>query len=160
MAIFVANRAFVDPGYAMVAKVAILAASLVAGAAGFAFLYFQAKIASAKGVTFEMEMPAPENMQSHAAHELVRKRKRERAREQDAERAQHAGAEQTPDEAENVHAYPFPRARATRTAGGRRIHHIQWGSRAGTLHVRHASVQHPGCTFFNTSDHVLSCEDR
>ena len=99
MAIFVANLAFVDPGYAMVAKVAILAASLVAGAAGFAFLYFQAKIASAKGVTFEMEMPAPENMQSHAAHELVRKRKRERAREQDAERAQHAGAEQTPDEA-------------------------------------------------------------
>ena len=99
MAIFVANLAFVDPGYAMVAKVAILAASLVAGAAGFAFLYFQAKIASAKGVTFEMEMPAPENMQSHAAHELVRKRKRERAREQDDERAQHAGAEQASDEA-------------------------------------------------------------
>ena len=45
MAIFVANLAFVNPDDIMIAKVAILAASLVAGVAGFAFLFIQAKAA-------------------------------------------------------------------------------------------------------------------
>ncbi len=41
----------------MVAKVAILAASLVAGVLGFTFLFFQAKAATRRGQRFEMELP-------------------------------------------------------------------------------------------------------
>ena len=67
MSIFVANLAFADAAYVMVAKVAILAASLVAGVLGFAFLFFQAKAATRRGQRFEMELPSANNRQSHAA---------------------------------------------------------------------------------------------
>lgn len=77
MSIFVANLAFADASSVMIAKVAILAASLVAGVLGFAFLFFQAKAASARGQHFEMELPSANNMQSHAAHEAERRYKRE-----------------------------------------------------------------------------------
>jgi NhaA family Na+:H+ antiporter len=77
MSIFVANLAFADASSVMIAKVAILAASLVAGVLGFAFLFFQAKAASARGQHFEMELPSASNMQSHAAHEAERRYKRE-----------------------------------------------------------------------------------
>lgn len=80
MAIFVANLAFVDPSYVMVAKVAILSASLVAGVAGFLFLFVQAKHASEKGVRYEMELPSPDNVQSHGAHEVERRHRREEER--------------------------------------------------------------------------------
>ena len=61
----------------MVAKVAILAASLVAGVLGFTFLFFQAKAATRRGQRFEMELPSVNNRQSHAAHEAERRYKRE-----------------------------------------------------------------------------------
>lgn len=77
MSIFVANLAFVDPGYVIAAKVAILLASLVAGALGFAFLFFQAKAASAEGLRFEMKAPSPDNVQAHGAHEIERRHRRE-----------------------------------------------------------------------------------
>ena len=77
MSIFVANLAFADAAYVMVAKVAILAASLVAGVLGFAFLFFQAKAATRRGQRFEMELPSANNRQSHAAHEAERRYKRE-----------------------------------------------------------------------------------
>lgn len=77
MAIFVANLAFVDPADIMVAKVAILAASLVAGVAGFLFLFMQARAASRKGVTYEMELPSPDNLQTHGAHEAQRRYERD-----------------------------------------------------------------------------------
>ena len=48
MAIFVANLAYADPGQILVAKVAILSASLLAGIIGFLFLLFQANIAMRK----------------------------------------------------------------------------------------------------------------
>ena len=84
MAIFVANLAFVDPGDVMVAKVAILAASLVAGLAGFAFLFIQAKAASVKGVYFEAHLGSPDNLQTFGAQEAERRYERdlERVREQ------------------------------------------------------------------------------
>ena len=77
MSIFVANLAFADAAYVMVAKVAILAASLVAGVLGFTFLFFQAKAATRRGQRFEMELPSANNRQSHAAHEAERRYKRE-----------------------------------------------------------------------------------
>lgn len=77
MSIFVANLAFADAAYVMVAKVAILAASLVAGVLGFTFLFFQAKAATRRGQRFEMELPSADNRQSHAAHEAERRYKRE-----------------------------------------------------------------------------------
>ena len=80
MAIFVANLAFVDPSYVVVAKVAILSASLVAGVAAFLFLFVQAKHASEKGVRYEMELPSPDNVQSHGAHEVERRHRREEGR--------------------------------------------------------------------------------
>ena len=80
MSIFVANLAFADASSVMIAKVAILAASLVTGVLGFAFLFFQAKAASARGQHFEMELPSANNMQSHAAHEAERRYKREHDR--------------------------------------------------------------------------------
>lgn len=77
MAIFVANLAFVDPADIMIAKVAILAASLVAGVAGFCFLFVQAKAASLKGLRFEMKLPSLSNLQTHGAHEAERRYKRD-----------------------------------------------------------------------------------
>lgn len=77
MSIFVANLAFADAAYVMAAKVAILAASLVAGVLGFTFLFFQAKAATRRGQRFEMELPSADNRQSHAAHEAERRYKRE-----------------------------------------------------------------------------------
>ena len=77
MSIFVANLAFADATYVMVAKVAILAASLVAGVLGFAFLFFQARAAERRGQSFEMKLPEANNRQSHAAHEAERRHKRE-----------------------------------------------------------------------------------
>ena len=83
MSIFVANLAFADAAYVMVAKVAILAASLVAGVLGFVFLFFQARAAERKGQRFEMELPSANNRQSHAAHEAARRSKREHDRVQE-----------------------------------------------------------------------------
>lgn len=77
MAIFVANLAFVNPNDVMVAKVAILAASLVAGVAGFAFLFIQAKAASLKGVRFEAKLASPDNLQTFGAQEAQRRYERE-----------------------------------------------------------------------------------
>lgn len=77
MAIFVANLAFVNPNDIMVAKVAILAASLVAGVAGFAFLFIQAKAASLKGVRFEAKLASPDNLQTFGAQEAQRRYERE-----------------------------------------------------------------------------------
>lgn len=83
MSIFVANLAFADAAYVMVAKVAILAASLVAGVLGFVFLFFQARAAERKGQRFEMELPSANNRQSHAAHEAARRSEREHDRVQE-----------------------------------------------------------------------------
>lgn len=77
MAIFVANLAFINPNDVMVAKVAILAASLVAGVAGFAFLFIQAKAASLKGVRFEAKLASPDNLQTFGAQEAQRRYERE-----------------------------------------------------------------------------------
>lgn len=77
MAIFVANLAFVSPENVMIAKVAILAASLVAGVAGFAFLFIQAKAASLKGLRFEVHLASPENLQTFGAQEAQRRYERE-----------------------------------------------------------------------------------
>lgn len=77
MAIFVANLAFVNPNDVMVAKVAILVASLVAGVAGFAFLFIQAKAASLKGVRFEAKLASPDNLQTFGAQEAQRRYERE-----------------------------------------------------------------------------------
>lgn len=77
MAIFVANLAFVNPNDVMVAKVAILATSLVAGVAGFAFLFIQAKAASLKGVRFEAKLASPDNLQTFGAQEAQRRYERE-----------------------------------------------------------------------------------
>lgn len=77
MAIFVANLAFVDPEYVMIAKVAILAASLVAGVAGFAFLFIQAKAATLKGIRFETKIGSPDNLQTFGAQVVQRRYERE-----------------------------------------------------------------------------------
>lgn len=77
MAIFVANLAFVDAEYVMIAKVAILAASLVAGVAGFAFLFIQAKAATLKGIRFEAKIGSPDNLQTFGAQVVQRRYERE-----------------------------------------------------------------------------------
>lgn len=77
MAIFVANLAFVSPEYVMIAKVAILAASLVAGVAGFAFLFIQAKAATLKGIRFEAKIGSPDNLQTFGAQVVQRRYERE-----------------------------------------------------------------------------------
>ena len=74
MAIFVANLAYADPGQILVAKVAILSASLLAGVIGFLFLLFQANIAMRKGVTYEEPILDNANLQAHAAHEVKRRK--------------------------------------------------------------------------------------
>lgn len=73
MAIFVANLAFVSDVDVTIAKVAILSASLVAGVAGFTFLWIQAKGAARKGLRFELELEDNTNLLTHAAHESARK---------------------------------------------------------------------------------------
>ena len=52
MAIFVANLAYDDEMLVMAAKLGILAASLVAGIAGFALLFAQARLAEKRGVAY------------------------------------------------------------------------------------------------------------
>ena len=52
MAIFVANLAFTDEMHIATAKLAILAASLIAGVLGFVFLLLQAKAAQKRGVAY------------------------------------------------------------------------------------------------------------
>ena len=61
----------------MIAKVAILAASLVAGVAGFAFLFIQAKAATLKGVRFEVKIGSPDNLQTFGAQVAQRRYERE-----------------------------------------------------------------------------------
>lgn len=74
MAIFVANLAYVDPSEILVAKVAVLSASLLAGIIGFVFLLFQANIALRKGITYEERIPDHANLQAHGAHEVKRRK--------------------------------------------------------------------------------------
>lgn len=74
MAIFVANLAYADPNEILVAKIAVLSASLLAGIIGFVFLLFQANIALRKGVTYEEHIPDNANLQAHAAHEVKRRK--------------------------------------------------------------------------------------
>lgn len=74
MAIFVANLAYADPGQILIAKVAVLSASLLAGIIGFAFLLFQANIAMRKGITYEERIPDHANLQAHGAHEVKRRK--------------------------------------------------------------------------------------
>lgn len=78
MAIFVANLAYADPNQVLVAKIAVLSASLLAGIIGFAFLLFQANAAMRKGITYEERIPDNANLQAHGAHE-VKRRKRDNA---------------------------------------------------------------------------------
>lgn len=83
MAIFVANLAFADPSQVIVAKVAILSASLIAGVVGFVFLFAQAKIAALLGVRYETPLPDASNMQTHVAHEAMRQERRRQRKERD-----------------------------------------------------------------------------
>lgn len=93
MAIFVANLAFVDPSQIIVAKVAILSASLVAGVVGFVFLFAQAKIATLRGVRYETPLPDASNMQTHVAHEAARRERRRQREERDRQEHQQLQAE-------------------------------------------------------------------
>lgn len=52
MAIFVANLAFADESLVVAAKAAILAASVVAGIAGFLFLLIEARADERRGVVY------------------------------------------------------------------------------------------------------------
>ena len=102
MAIFVANLAFVDPGHIVVAKVAILSASFVAGIVGFVFLFMQAKIAALRGVRYETPLPDASNLQTHVAHEAARKeRRRKRAEEARRQRDERDREEHEQLQAEN-----------------------------------------------------------
>ena len=74
MAIFVANLAYADPNQILVAKIAVLSASLLAGVLGFVFLLFQANIALRRGVMYEEHIPDNANLQAHAAHEVKRRK--------------------------------------------------------------------------------------
>lgn len=78
MAIFVANLAFVDSTEIIVAKVAVLSASLVAGVVGFSFLFVQAKAAARRDILFEPSVPEGANLQTHSAHVAARKERRRR----------------------------------------------------------------------------------
>ncbi len=73
MAIFVANLAFVSSVDITAAKVAILAASLLAGILGFVFLSVQAKIAADRNQHFEPVIPEGSNLQTHDAHNAARR---------------------------------------------------------------------------------------
>lgn len=105
MAIFVANLAYVDPGEILVAKVAVLSASLLAGIVGFAFLLFQANIAMRRGITYEERIPDHANLQAHGAHEVKR-------RKHDAGRHAPEGAESSPRTASPHRAVPEESDRA------------------------------------------------
>ena len=89
MAIFVANLAFVQATDITCAKVAILSASLVAGIAGFSFLWIQAKTAAHKGLRFELDLGNNTNLLTHAAHESAR-RERYRRKQNKAWKRDHA----------------------------------------------------------------------
>jgi Na+:H+ antiporter, NhaA family len=72
MAIFVANLAFTDEMHIATAKLAILAASLLAGVLGFVFLMLQAKAAQKRGVAYLSMQTDDENLQTadrDAVHE-------------------------------------------------------------------------------------------
>ena len=58
MAIFVANLAYDSAASIATAKLAILLASLIAGAVGFLFLFIQAKAAQRSGVAYIDELPS------------------------------------------------------------------------------------------------------
>ena len=64
MAIFVANLAFTDEMHIATAKLAILAASLIAGVLGFVFLLLQAKAAQKSGVAYLSIQTDDENLQT------------------------------------------------------------------------------------------------
>lgn len=64
MAIFVANLAFTDELHIATAKLAILAASLLAGVLGFVFLLLQAKSAQKRGVAYLSMQTDDENLQT------------------------------------------------------------------------------------------------
>ena len=64
MAIFVANLAFTDEMHIATAKLAILAASLLAGVLGFVFLMLQAKAAQKRGVAYLSMQTDDENLQT------------------------------------------------------------------------------------------------
>ncbi|MGI6590408.1 MAG: Na+/H+ antiporter NhaA [Eggerthellaceae bacterium] len=68
MAIFVANLAFDDAGAMMAAKLAILAASLIAGVAGFLLLGFEARRSAQEGVVF-LNIAADEENLPHVERE-------------------------------------------------------------------------------------------
>ena len=92
MAIFVANLAYADPSQILVAKIAVLSASLLAGVIGFAFLLFQANAARRKGVVFEEHIPDNANLQAHAAHEVKRRKHDMVADGEDPEKALRAAS--------------------------------------------------------------------
>lgn len=64
MAIFVANLAFTDELHIATAKLAILAASLLAGVLGFVFLLLQAKAAQKRGVAYLAMQSDDDNLQT------------------------------------------------------------------------------------------------
>ena len=74
MGIFVTDLAFVDEVYIATAKVAILLASAVAGLVGFVLLYMQAKAASKRGMSYEIEVDDEENLQSYMSEEVKRRK--------------------------------------------------------------------------------------
>ena len=73
MAIFVANLAYGSEVLITEAKLAILSASLVAGVVGFLLLFFQAKVAESRGVSYVSVHEDNENL-SHSEREAARKR--------------------------------------------------------------------------------------
>lgn len=73
MAIFVANLAYADEMLITEAKLSILMASLVAGIIGFAMLFFQAKLAKNKGVSYVRTHKDDDNL-SHNDREAAQAR--------------------------------------------------------------------------------------
>ncbi len=71
MAIFVANLAYADEILITEAKLSILMASVVAGLIGFCLLFFQAKLAHGKGVSYVSKKKDDDNL-SHADREAAR----------------------------------------------------------------------------------------
>lgn len=72
MAIFVANLAFTDEMHIATAKLAILAASLLAGVLGFVFLLLQAKAAQKRGVAYVPTLASDDESLQTADAESVR----------------------------------------------------------------------------------------
>lgn len=98
MAIFVANLAFASPDQVVIAKVAILSASLLAGIMGFLFLFLQAKAAARRGVRYVEGLPEGSNIQTHGANEARRQRraKREKDKVQATESSESEDPKTTP----------------------------------------------------------------